>query len=156
MIRIHARQIISLVAFLVCSVLLIQAQAGKPAAPSKTPGKAAISGSAAPTTKTATGATAQADLAATDLKAVKKPPLPEFHPQQPKRIQLENGMVIFLQEDHELPLISGTAYIRGGSSEEPAEKIGQVSIYGTSWRTGGTKSKTGDQLDDALEARAAR
>ena len=28
------------------------------------------------------------------------PQLPAFKPQQPKRIQLSNGMVIFLQEDH--------------------------------------------------------
>ena len=31
------------------------------------------------------------------------PPLHEFKPQQPKRIELKNGIVIFLQEDHELP-----------------------------------------------------
>ena len=43
------------------------------------------------------------------------PPLPAFQPQQPTRIQLANGMVIFLQPDHELPLISATAMIRGGS-----------------------------------------
>jgi zinc protease len=83
-------------------------------------------------------------------------PLPEFHPQQPKRIELPNGMVIFLQEDHELPVIRGTARIRGGSREEPADKIGLVDIYGDVWRTGGTKSQTGDQLDDFLEARGAR
>ena len=34
------------------------------------------------------------------------PKLHEFHPQQPKRIELKNGIVIFLQEDHELPFIS--------------------------------------------------
>jgi hypothetical protein len=43
------------------------------------------------------------DLADSDIKAIKQPPLPPFHPQEPKRIQLSNGMVIFLQEDHELP-----------------------------------------------------
>ena len=37
------------------------------------------------------------------------PPLPAFKPQEPVRIQLPNGMVIFLQPDHELPLISATA-----------------------------------------------
>src|SRR5205807_10300419 len=42
------------------------------------------------------------------------PKLPEFHPPQPKRIELANGMVVFLQEDHELPTIDGTARIRGG------------------------------------------
>jgi zinc protease len=89
-------------------------------------------------------------------KQIPKPPLPEFKPQVPHRIVLPNGMVIFLQEDHELPLIVGSARIRGGSREEPAEKTGLVSIYGQVWRTGGTKTRTGDELDDFLEARAAK
>src|ERR1043166_1740489 len=84
------------------------------------------------------------------------PPLPQFRPQQPKRIQLPNGMVIFLQEDHELPMIEGTARVRRGARSEPAEKAGLVSLYGEVWRTGGTKSQTGDQLDDYLEIRAAK
>ena len=83
-------------------------------------------------------------------------PLPAFHPQEPKRIQLPNGMVIFLQEDHELPTVDGVARIRGGSRSEPAAKVGLVSLYGETWRTGGTKTQTGDQLDDYLEIRAAK
>lgn len=89
-------------------------------------------------------------------KQIPIPPLPAFKPEQPKRIELSNGMVIFLQEDHELPLIDGTARIRGGSIDEPASKVGLVDIYGDVWRTGGTKSQTGDQLDDFLEVRAAK
>jgi len=84
------------------------------------------------------------------------PPLQAFHPQEPKRIELPNGMVIFLQEDHELPLIEGTARIRGGSREEARGKTGMLDIYGETWRTGGTKNQTGDQLDDFLEIRAAK
>jgi zinc protease len=84
------------------------------------------------------------------------PPLPAFKPQEPKRIELPNGMVIFLQEDHELPLIDGVARIRGGSRSEPANKVGMLDIYGEVWRTGGTKTQTGDQLDDFLESRAAK
>ncbi|HTZ81830.1 MAG TPA: pitrilysin family protein [Candidatus Acidoferrales bacterium] len=93
---------------------------------------------------------------ATDWKKVPIPQLPAFKPQQPKRIELSNGMVIFLQEDHELPLIDGFARIRGGSVNEPASKVGLVDIYGEVWRTGGTKTQTGDQLDDFLEVRAAK
>lgn len=92
----------------------------------------------------------------TELSQIKVPTLPAFHPQQPKRIQLSNGMVVFLQEDHELPLVGGTMRIRGGSIEEPAQKVGLTDIYGSVWRTGGTKARTGDQLDDFLEARAAK
>ena len=93
---------------------------------------------------------------ARDWREIKKPPLPAFAPQQPKRIVLPNGLVIFLQEDHELPLVRGTARIRGGSREEPAAKVGLVGVFGQVWRTGGTKRLTGDQLDDDLEARGAR
>jgi zinc protease len=84
------------------------------------------------------------------------PPLPPFNPQKPKRIELTNGMVILLQEDHELPLIDAIARIHDGSRSEPANKTGLVDIYGEVWRTGGTKAQTGDQLDDYLEVRAAK
>jgi zinc protease len=97
-------------------------------------------------------ATAQAG----NWREIQKLPLRPFVPQQPTRIDLPNGLVIFLQEDHELPLVRGTARIRGGSREEPAAKVGLLAVYGQVWRTGGTKSRTGDQLDDELEARGAR
>jgi len=84
------------------------------------------------------------------------PKLPAFHPAQPKRIELPNGMVVFLQEDHELPTIDGTARIRGGERSVPANKTGLTDVYGEVWRTGGTKTQTGDQLDDYLEQRAPR
>ena len=100
----------------------------------------------------APNATAQA----ADWQHIPIPTLPAFHPQEPKRIELPNGMVIFLQEDHELPLIDGIARVRGGSRDEPADKVGLLDIYGEVWRTGGTKAQTGDQLDDFLEIRAAK
>jgi zinc protease len=98
----------------------------------------------------------QAAAQAASYQQIPIPPLPSFKPEQPKRIQLSNGMVIFLQEDHELPLIEGSARIRGGSSNEPASKTGLVDMFGEVWRTGGTKTQTGDQLDDFLEVRAAK
>src|SRR5580704_19184906 len=97
-----------------------------------------------------------AETQAASWKQIPIPPLPAFKPEQPKRIELSNGMVIFLQEDHELPLIDGTARIRGGSVDEPASKTGLVDIFSEVWRTGGTKTQTGDQLDDFLEVRAAK
>lgn len=89
-------------------------------------------------------------------KQIPIPPLPPFHPQEPRRVQLSNGMVIFLQEDHELPIVGGFMRIRGGSLQEPASKVGLVDVYGDVWRTGGTAKRTGDQLDDFLETRAAK
>jgi zinc protease len=93
---------------------------------------------------------------ATNWKQIAIPELPPFKPQQPKRVVLPNGMIVFLTENHELPLISGSAMIRGGSDSEPAEKTGLVDLYGSTWRTGGTEKLSGDQLDDYLEARAAK
>jgi zinc protease len=98
----------------------------------------------------------RASAQAASYQQVPIPALPAFHPQQPRRIELSNGMVIFLQEDHELPLIDGTMRIRGGSRNEPASKTGLIDIYSEVWRTGGTKTQTGDQFDDFLEVRAAK
>lgn len=107
----------------------------------------------------ATTAAAPAKSAATATQPWKKIPIPPLHafkPEQPKRIELSNGLVIFLQEDHELPFINGSILIRGGSRDEPADKLGLVSIYGQTWRTSGTATIGGDTLDDQLELKAAR
>jgi zinc protease len=84
------------------------------------------------------------------------PPLHSFHPEQPRRIELKNGLVILLEPDHELPFISGTINIRGGSRDIPADKVGLIDLYSDAWRTSGTATQSGDQLDDLLEAKAAK
>jgi zinc protease len=91
-----------------------------------------------------------------DYHEIKTPALHQIQLPQPKRVQLANGMVIFLMEDHELPLIQGRARIRGGVRDVAADKTGLGGVLGGAWRTGGTQTKTGDELDDFLEARAAR
>jgi zinc protease len=83
------------------------------------------------------------------------PKLHDFKPQQPKRIVLKNGIVVFLQEDHELPFVSGSVLIPGGSRDEDPAKTGLVALYGQAWRTSGTAKLDGDAMDDLLEAKAA-
>jgi len=83
------------------------------------------------------------------------PPLHPFHPQQPKRIELKNGIVLFLQEDHELPFVSGSVLIPGGSRDEDPAKCGLVDLYGQAWRTSGSEKMNGDAMDDLLESKAA-
>jgi len=83
-------------------------------------------------------------------------PLHPFHPEQPLRIQLKNGLVILLAPDHELPFINGGITIRGGARDVPADKAGMVDLYAGTWRTSGTATMSGDKLDDLLEARAAK
>jgi zinc protease len=100
---------------------------------------------------------APATLHAQQNKPWEKIPIPklhEFKPQQPQRIVLKNGIVIFLQEDHELPFVSGSILIPGGTRDESLAKTGLVDLYGQTWRTSGARL-SGDALDDLLEAKAA-
>lgn len=83
------------------------------------------------------------------------PQLHAFHPEQPIRIELKNGLVILLEPDHELPFINGSINIRGGSRDVPADKVGLIDLYGQAWRTSGTATQNGDQLDDLLAQKAA-
>ena len=114
-----------------------------------------LCGFAASQTKPAAKPAPQSGSSVTNWKQIPIPPLHAFHPQQPKRIELSNGIVIFLQEDHELPLIGGTITIRGGGLDIPKAKTGMMGLYGQVWRLGGTEKLTGDQMDDYLESRAA-
>ena len=83
------------------------------------------------------------------------PPLNQPQPPVPDRFELDNGMIVYLLEDHELPIIDISVRIRTGSLYEPADKVGLASITGAVMRTGGTTSKTGDELDEILENLAA-
>jgi zinc protease len=90
-----------------------------------------------------------------NYKDIPIPPLHAFKPAEPIHLTLPNGVQIFLAEDHELPFIDGFVRIRGGSRDEPAAKVGLVSLYGQTWRTSGTATHPGDALDDQLAAKAA-
>ncbi|MDI6807814.1 MAG: pitrilysin family protein [Candidatus Eisenbacteria bacterium] len=83
------------------------------------------------------------------------PPQRELNIPEPQRSELPNGFVLYLLEDHELPLIYAHAIIKTGARWEPEDKVGLASITGTAMRTGGTAARTGDELDDELEALGA-
>jgi zinc protease len=112
--------------------------------------KAQSVASAQPSTAATAKSAAKAPVQAQPWKKIAIPPLHDFKPQQPKRIELANGLVIFLQEDHELPFINGSILIRGGNRDEPAAKVGLVSMYGLAWRNGAD-----DALYDELPEKAA-
>ncbi len=88
-------------------------------------------------------------------KSLKFAPLPELKIPQPTIFTLSNGMKVYLLEDHELPLVSGFALVRTGNLFDPPEKRGLADVTGAVIRAGGTKAKTGDQLDEELENIAA-
>ena len=114
---------------------------------------AAATAPAAPATQAAPPA--RATDAAKDWKQLKYPPLRDVKLPEIKRYGLSNGVRLFVVEDHRLPLVDGVAIIRTGSRWEPAEKIGLAGMVGQVMRTGGTRAKTGDALDEELEAMAA-
>jgi|HubBroStandDraft_6_1064221.scaffolds.fasta_scaffold64944_2 zinc protease len=84
-------------------------------------------------------------------KTLKYPPLPQVKIPEPAEFTLSNGMRVFLLEDHELPLIRGLALIRTGNLLDPGDKRGLSQVMADVLRSGGTKSKTGDQIDEELE-----
>jgi len=82
-------------------------------------------------------------------------PPPEFHPPKAERVVLKSGMVLFLLEDHELPLVTLQALIRTGAIHDPAEKVGLAGLTGTLMRTGGTMRHSSDEVDSLLDQMAA-
>lgn len=100
-------------------------------------------------------AQSRAPQAVPSYKDLKYPALPQVRIPQPAQFTLSNGMRIFLLEDHELPIIDGFALVRTGNLFDPPDKHGLAEITANVMRSGGTRSKTGDQLDEELENVAA-
>lgn len=84
-------------------------------------------------------------------KDIKYPPLSKLNIPQPMRFEMTNGMVVYLLEDPGLPMISVSALVRAGSRWEPVNKAGLATITGSVMRTGGTKTRDGDALDEELD-----
>jgi zinc protease len=100
-------------------------------------------------------AAAQTATPPASYKALKYPPLKEIQIPKVAESTLPNGLKIYLLENHELPLVRGLALVRTGNLFDPADKVGLASVTGALIRSGGTASKTGDQLDEELENIAA-
>jgi zinc protease len=88
-------------------------------------------------------------------KDLKFPPLRQVQIPKVETFALANGMRVYLLEDHELPIVNGTALVRTGNLFDPADKVGLATVTGMVMRTGGTKTRTGDELDRQLEDIAA-
>jgi zinc protease len=72
-----------------------------------------------------------------------------------ERIVLDNGITVYLLEDHELPVVSITAYVGVGSVYEPDEKTGLAGLTGAVMRSGGTLDLPPEAMDSELEFMAS-
>nr|MEE4267934.1 insulinase family protein [Candidatus Krumholzibacteria bacterium] len=92
-------------------------------------------------------------LAKKPWEKINIPELNEIKMPSYDRVALDNGMIIYLAEDHEFPLVELSATIEVGAILEPADKVGLASMTGDVMRTGGTEKNNGDALDELLESR---
>jgi len=82
------------------------------------------------------------------------PPL-KFQLPKSERVQLKNGMTVYLLPDHELPIVKLTAYFNTGGIYDPPDKVGLASLTGATLRSGGSLKTSPDQLDRELEFNAS-
>ena len=86
-----------------------------------------------------------------DYRELEFPPLNDIETPTPTRVVLDNGIILYLVEDHRLPMINLSARIGVGAVNEPSDKIGLAGITGAVMRTGGSTSMSGDEIDETLE-----
>ena len=67
------------------------------------------------------------------------------------RTQLSNGLVVYIAEDHEIPWFNASFLMRTGPFLEPKDKLGVDRMTPTVMRSGGTKTMTGEQINERME-----
>jgi len=89
-----------------------------------------------------------------DPRTMTFPPV-KFDIPEAERLELDNGMILYLLEDHMLPKVYFQAIIRTGQIYEPAEKAGLAAMTGQIMREGGTENMSSEELNRKLEYMAA-
>jgi predicted Zn-dependent peptidase len=98
-----------------------------------------------------------ADMVSPGTKVIEQMKFPAVDWQVPQvgkqvtRTTLPNGMILFLMEDHELPLVNASVLVRAGSIYDARDRMAVPGITGTVMRTGGTKTFSPDSLNTLLE-----
>ena len=90
---------------------------------------------------------------------LKGPPVAPKFPKLGKDVEryvLDNGMIVYLQEDHRLPLVDAVVLVRTGTFYESADQIGTAKLAGELLRSGGTKNLPPEKLDERLDFIAAQ
>jgi zinc protease len=82
------------------------------------------------------------------------PPL-QFNLPDTERLVLENGIVLYILEDHELPLVTINALIRTGTMYDPPGKEGVAELTAYVMKTGGTQKLSSTEIDNQFDFIAA-
>ncbi|HQK93873.1 MAG TPA: insulinase family protein, partial [Armatimonadota bacterium] len=72
------------------------------------------------------------------------------------RVELRDGLVVYIQEDHTLPTFQLSLSWIGGSYFDPPGKEGLAGLTYALLRSGGTTRMTADQVDERLEFLSAQ
>jgi zinc protease len=67
-----------------------------------------------------------------------------------KRVVLPNGLTLLLLENHRLPILVASAFVKGTRLTEPADQAGVASLVGN-LLSEGTATRTGRQMATAIE-----
>ncbi len=76
--------------------------------------------------------------------------LPQAH-----RVVLDNGIVLYILENHELPLVNIKALVKTGTMHDPSGKEGTAELTAYGMRTGGTSALKSGDMDSELDFMAA-
>ena len=77
--------------------------------------------------------------------------LPRIKPPKVKVRVLENGVRMYLLEDHTIPVVKVGALLKVGNIYEPADKVGLAALTGSLMRSGGAGDLKPEEFDKALD-----
>lgn len=100
----------------------------------------------------ASTAGAAIDVTKYDPRKLPVPAIGRIPAVKPERMVLPNGVVVYLLENHDLPVVKGTAYFAMSPSLVPMDRAGLPGLTGEVMRSGGSVAHGGDYLDDHLAA----
>jgi len=75
----------------------------------------------------------------------------EFHPPQPGRVELGNGMVVYLLPDDSIPQVRLRGMVRAGSLHETPDESGLAGLTANLLRLGGTTQVSATEMNRKLE-----
>jgi len=123
---------------------------GRSATPATPPaagaGRGATAAGRGASPPSASGLSSARELKFPALRVLQEPPTTTF--------TLFNGLKVFLEEDHDLPVVGGIALVKAGTLLDPPQRIGLAELAGIALRTGGTNVKTPEQVDALLDDNA--